>query len=80
MGNGYASQTLVLCLAKQAVSTFAKLFGGRPAEGVMAFIQGGQQANIFSGVNTLKTLMRALLSFDLPCVAVLLDQARNLLP
>ena len=37
MSNGYARQPLVLCLIKEIMSTLAKLFSGRSAEGIMQY-------------------------------------------
>ena len=62
------------------MSTLAKLFGGGSAEGVMPLIKRGQQANIFSRIQTIKALIGALLPFDLAGVTVLLNQAGDLLP
>jgi hypothetical protein len=46
----------------------------------VSLIKRGQQANIFSGIQTLKALINALLPFNLAGVAVLLNQACDLLP
>jgi len=65
---------------KELVSTFAKLFSGGSAEGVMTLIKRCQQANIFICIQTFKALIGALLPFNLAVVTVLFNQARNLLP
>jgi hypothetical protein len=73
MGNGYARQPLVLCLLKEVMSTLAKLFSGRSTEGVMPLIKRGQQATIFSRIDTLKALISKLLPFNLAGVTVVFN-------
>jgi len=64
---------LVLCLFENSKSTFAKFFSGRAAEGAVSLIKRGQQTNIFSGIQSLKALINALLPFNFASVAVLLN-------
>lgn len=80
MADGDGRQTLILGLAKELTGPLTEFLDGGPTGGVMAFIHGGQHANILRSVPASKALHGALAARHPSRLAILLNQARELLP